>query len=184
MFSYVCLFDYFLMYLYKSFTHLKTTHSYHLVDPSPWRAADRCVEPFLTQKTQYSSFKHYLGKPLTRIFHLYTDNYLGLACQYVFLSTVGHTGKRIKRTFKPILSNTLKALTVVQIFQTGARLFFIGDMYQRILGTGIWYTRGNLWVYKHALRQITITNLVYWKGNGGGSKKQSPLLRQIELMNQ
>jgi len=24
------------MYLYKSFTHLKTTHSYHLVDPSPW----------------------------------------------------------------------------------------------------------------------------------------------------
>eukprot|EP00977_Amphora_coffeiformis_P029952 scaffold43698_cov2413-Amphora_coffeaeformis.AAC.4 len=24
------------MYLYKSFRHLKTTHSYHLVDPSPW----------------------------------------------------------------------------------------------------------------------------------------------------
>lgn len=24
------------MYFYKSFTHLKTTHSYHLVDPSPW----------------------------------------------------------------------------------------------------------------------------------------------------
>jgi len=24
------------MYLYRSFTHLKTTHSYHLVDPSPW----------------------------------------------------------------------------------------------------------------------------------------------------
>lgn len=24
------------MHLYKSFTYLKTTHSYHLVDPSPW----------------------------------------------------------------------------------------------------------------------------------------------------
>ena len=46
MFSYICLFDYFLMYLYKSFTHLKTTHSYHLVDPSPWRAADRRDGPF------------------------------------------------------------------------------------------------------------------------------------------
>jgi len=88
------------MYLYKSFTYLKTTHSYHLVDPSPWRAADRCARPFLTQETHLSSYERFMGKPLTRIFYLYTDYYLGLACQFTFLSTAGHTGKRIKKSVK------------------------------------------------------------------------------------
>ena len=101
------------MYLYKSFTHLKTTHSYHLVDPSPWRAADRYVRPFLTQETHLNSCAHFLRKPLTRIFYLYTDYYLGLACRFTFLSTVGHTRKRLKKVFKPLLSNTLMELIVV-----------------------------------------------------------------------
>ena len=36
MFCYTCILAFLFMYLYKSFNHLKTTHSYHLVDPSPW----------------------------------------------------------------------------------------------------------------------------------------------------
>ena len=34
----------------EQFDHLKTTHSYHLVDPSPWRAAEKCVRPFLLKR--------------------------------------------------------------------------------------------------------------------------------------
>lgn len=35
----------------EQFKYLKTTHSYHLVDQSPWRADDKCAETFfLTQK--------------------------------------------------------------------------------------------------------------------------------------
>ena len=171
------------MYLYKSFTHLKTTHSYHLVDPSPWRAADRCAKPFLTQKTQLSSYERSLRKLLTRIFYLYVDYYLGLACQYALLSTAGQTGKRIKRAFKPILSSTLKVLIVVQLFFMGTRLYSLGNTSLRVLGMGIWRIRRNQRVYKHTLRQITMTNLSCWEGNGGGSRKQFSLSRQIELMN-
>ena len=172
------------MYLYKSFTHLKTTHSYHLVDPSPWRAADRRDEPFLTQKTQLSSCKRLLGKRLTRIFYLYTHYYLGLACQFVLLSIAGQTRKRIKRTFKPILSNTFKAFIVVQIFHMGAIPCFWGNWSVWMLGMDLWCISRNFWVYNHVLRQITITNMYYWKGNRGGLRKQFLQLRQTESMNQ
>ena len=104
------------MYLYKSFNHLKTTHSYHLVDPSPWRTADRCARLFLTRETHLSSYERFMGKPLTRIFYLYTDYYLGLACQFTFLSTVGHTGKRLKKVLKLILLSTLMELTRSKYF--------------------------------------------------------------------
>ena len=57
----------------EQFKFLKTTHSYHLVDPSPWRAADRRDEPFLTQKTQLGSCERLLRKSLTRIFYFYID---------------------------------------------------------------------------------------------------------------
>ena len=172
------------MYLYKSFTHLRTTHSYHLVDPSPWRAADRCARPSLTQETHLSSYKRFLGKPLTRIFYLYTDYYLGLACQFTFLSTAGQTGKGLKKVLKPILSNTLIELTAVQIFITGAKLLLMGNRSLRMLGKGIWYTRRNIGVYKHALRQVANTSHSCWKGNRGGSRKQFSLLRQTELINE
>lgn len=159
------------MYLYKSFTHLRTTHSYHLVDPSPWRVADRCAGPFLTQETYFSSYKRFLGKSLTRIFYLYTYYYLGLACQFTFLSTAGHTGKRSKKVLKPILSSTLIELIAVQTFFTGAKLFFTGNRSSRVLGKGIRYTRRNIGGYKHALRQIINTNRRCWEGNRGGSRK-------------
>jgi len=172
------------MYLYKSFTHLKTTHSYHLVDPSPWRAADRCARPFLTQETHFSSFRRFLGKPLTRIFYLYTDYYLGLACQFTFLSTAGQTGKRYKKVLKPIPSNTLRELIVVQMLFTSARQLLMGSRSLQMLGKSIRYTRRNSGVYKHALRQITNTNLSCWEGNRGGSRKQFSLLRQTESFNE
>lgn len=172
------------MYLYKSFTHLKTTHSYHLVDPSPWRAADRCARSFLTQETHLSSYERFLGKPFTRIFFLYTDNYLGLACQFTFLSTAGHTGKRLKKVLKPILSNTLIELIAVQRLFTGVILLLMGDRSLRMLGKGIRYSRRNIGIYKHALRQITNTSGSYWEGNRGGLRKRFSLLRQIELFNE
>ena len=172
------------MYLYKSFTHLKTTHSYHLVDPSPWRAADRCARPFLTQETHLSSYKRFLGKPLTRISYLYTDYYLGLARQFTFLSTAGHTGKRLNKVLKPILSNILIELIAVQKFSTGAKLLLMGNKSSRMLGKSIWCTRRNIGVYKHALRQVTNTSRSCWEGNRGGSRKQFSLLRQTELFNE
>jgi hypothetical protein len=107
-----------------------------------------------------------LGKLLTRIFYLYADYYLGLAFQYALLSTAGHTGKRIKRAFNLILSSTLRILIVVQSFFMGTRLSSISNMFLRVLGIGISCIKRNLWVYKHALRQITITNLSCWEGNG------------------
>ena len=58
------------MYLYKSFNHLKTTHSYHLVDPSPWRMADRCARLFLTQETHLSSYERFIGS-LSREFFIH-----------------------------------------------------------------------------------------------------------------
>jgi hypothetical protein len=121
----------------EQFKFLKTTHSYHLVDPSPWRATDRCARPFLTQEIHLSSCALFLRKPLTRIFYLYTDYYLGLACQFTFLSTAGHTGKRLKKVLKPVLSNTLIELIVVQIFLTSAKLFLMGNRSLRMLGKGI-----------------------------------------------
>jgi len=81
----------------EQFKYLKTTHSYHLVDPSPWRAADRCAISFLTQETYFSVCNRFLRKPLARIFYLYTNDYLGLAYRPAFLSTIGHTGKRLKK---------------------------------------------------------------------------------------
>jgi hypothetical protein len=168
----------------EDFRYIKTRHSFHLVDPSPWRAADRRDEPFSTQKTQLGSSKRLLGKHLARISYLYTDYYLGLACQYVLPSTAGHTGKRVKRTFKPVLSNTLEAFTAVQLFHMGVGLLFTGIRPLRILGTGIWYISRNFWVYMHVLRQITSTNIQYWKGNRGGSRKQFLRLGRTESMNQ
>ena len=167
-----------------SFTYLKTTHSYHLVDPSPWRAADRCAGPFLTQETHLSSCRRFLRKPLTRIFYLCTEYYLGLACQFTFLSTAGQTGKRFKKVLKPVLSNTLIELIMVQISFMGVKLLLLGNRSLRMLGTGIWYTRRNNGVYKHALRQITNTSRSCWEGNGGGSRKQFSLSRQTELTNE
>lgn len=58
------------LFFKEQFKYLKTIHSYHLVDPSPWRAADRCTKPFLTQETHWISSKQFLGKHLTRIFLL------------------------------------------------------------------------------------------------------------------
>jgi uncharacterized membrane protein (DUF373 family) len=112
-----------------------------------------------------SSYERSLGKLLTRIFYLYADYYLGLACQYAPLSTAGHTGKRTKRAFKSILSSTLRILIVVQLFFMGTRLSSISNVSLRVLGIGIWCIKRNLWVYKYALRQITITNLSCWEGN-------------------
>ena len=167
------------MYLYKSFTHLKTTHSYHLVDPSPWRAAVRCARSFPTQETHLSSCERCLGKPLTRIFYLYTDYYLGLACQCICLSTAGHTGKSFK-SVKPIPWNILIELIVVQIFLTSAILLLMGNRSLRMLGMGIRYNRRNIGIFvKHTLRPITNTSSC-WEGNRGGSKKQFSLLRQTE----
>jgi hypothetical protein len=124
------------------------------------------------------------GEPLTRIFYFYTDYYLGLACQYVLPSTVGHTGKRIKRTFKPCSIEHFKSIYRVQIFYSGARLFFLGNKLLWILGIGIWYIRKNFWVYKHVLRLTTSTNFGCWKGSRGGSRKQFFRSKQTELMNQ
>ena len=172
------------MYLYKSFNHLKTTHSYHLVDPSPWRAADRRARPFLTQETYLSSCKRFFRKTLTRVFYLYTDYYLGLACRLTSLSTAGHTGKRLKKVLKLILSNTLIELITFQIFFMGVKLLLLANRPLRILGRGIRYSRRNIGVYKHALRQVSNTSGRCWEGNGGGSRKQFSLSRQIELTNE
>lgn len=39
-----------ILFYKEQFKYLKTTHSYHLVDPSPWRFVVKCVMLFLTQK--------------------------------------------------------------------------------------------------------------------------------------
>ena len=85
----------------EQFKYLKTTHSYHIVDPSPWRAAVRHIRPFLTQRTHLRCEMLLLRKPPTRTFYFYTYYCLGLTFRYNLSSTAGQTGKRIKRLFKP-----------------------------------------------------------------------------------
>ena len=87
--------------LYKEqFKYLKTTHSYHLVDPSPWRAAVRLIIPLITQRTQ-QGYDMFLWRKLSmRNFYFYVCDCFGLVCRYNFLSTAGHAGKSIKRLFK------------------------------------------------------------------------------------
>jgi hypothetical protein len=80
----------------EQFKYLKTIHSYHLVDPSPWRAAVRCTKPFLTQRTHLKNRMFLLGKPPTRIFYFYINDCLKFACRKNLLNTAGHTGKRKK----------------------------------------------------------------------------------------
>lgn len=174
---------YYTLLLKEQFKYLKTSHSYHLVDPSPWRAADRRDESFLTQETLLSNYKCWFSKHLTRIFYLYIDDYLGLTCQHVFTSTAGHTGKRFKKVFKPTLLSTLKVFIVVQFFCVGAILFFCN-----IPLPGYWVQVYDILVeifgiYKCALRQITNINNKYWEGSREGSRKQFLRLRQIESMN-
>jgi hypothetical protein len=120
------------------------------------------------------------GKPLARIFYLYTDYYLGLVYRYICLSTTGHSGKSFK-SVTPIQWNTLIKLIVVQIFFASARLLLMGNRSLRMLGMGIWYIRINIGIFvKHTLRPITNTSSC-WEGNRGGSKKQFSLLRQTEV---
>jgi len=174
---------YYILLLKEQFKYLKTSHSYHLVDPSPWRAADKRDESFLTQETQLSYCECWLSKHLTRIFYLYIDDYLGLTYQHVFISTAGHTGKKSKKMFKPTLLSTLKAFIVVQFFCMGAAFFFwqyvfteyrvqVYDILVEIFG-----------IYEYAFRQITNINNKYWEGSRESLRKQFLRLRQTESMN-
>ena len=65
--------------LYKEqFKYLKTTHSYHLVDPSPWRAVVRPTILFITQRTQ-QEYDMFLWRKLPmRNFYVY--DCFGIAC--------------------------------------------------------------------------------------------------------
>lgn len=131
----------------EQFKYLKTTHSYHLVDPSPWRAAVRRTIPFSTQRTHLGRKMLLLRKLSTGIFYFYTYYCLGLACRNNFLSTAGQTGKRIKRLFKPSPSTNQSKYIAHRKFQKGTMLNAMICELSSLLGMGIRYSRRNFWGY-------------------------------------
>ena len=131
----------------EQFKYLKTTHSYHLVDPSPWRAAVRRTKPFSTQRTHLGYEMFLLGKLSTRTFYFYTYDCLGLACRNNLFSTAGHTGKKIKRLFKPSLLTNQSKYIVHHKFQKGVMLNAMVYKSLGLLGMGIRYSRRDFWGY-------------------------------------
>jgi hypothetical protein len=134
------------LFFKEQFKYLKTVHSYHLVDPSPWRAAVRCTRPFSTQKTHLGCKMLLLGKLLTRTFYFYTYYYLGLACHYNLFSTAGHTEKRIKRLFKPSPWTNQRKHFVHHKFCKGIMLNTMIGKLLGLLGMGIRCIRRNFFL--------------------------------------
>jgi hypothetical protein len=133
------------LFFKEQFKYLKTAHSYHLVDPSPWRAAVRRIRPFSTQRTHLGCEMLLLRKPPTRTFYFYIYYCLGLACRNNLLSTAGHTGKKIKRLFKPSLSTNKSKYIAHRKCHKGTMLNATICEPSGLWGMGIRYSRRNFW---------------------------------------